>query len=209
MQSRVDLNRKIRALVAMCTGIAPAYVSPARQELDVPPAPQVWATVLVTVYGPVGMDEVRYKDSSNNLVSETVEGSRLCVASIQFYRAPANDLANKFRTRIRMSQAVEYMRANDIGFVDIGPVNDLTEVESENWEERAQLDMRFNTSVTDTLELDTYGIFPIKLYTDEPPTERDILIYGPGELGGGAAENAITTESGDVLTTESGEQLGF
>jgi len=206
MQSKDDLNRKVRKLVAIATGLDPQWISPADQSLDIPAPPQVWVTVRVDIFGPVGLDEVRYKNGTNNLVAETVEGARLCTASIQFYRVGALDLANRFKTRVRMSTAVEYMRANDIGYVSLGAINDVTAVESEDWEERSAVQLVFHTSVQDTIDLPTYGTFDFTIYRDDPDASYHFTVTAPGE---DQAQNSLTTEDGNTLTTESSDPILF
>lgn len=176
---RLELNRAVRALVAMATGIPAEFVSPQDQSLDIPAAPQVWATVKVTPFGSVGQDEVKYANATSEQVTEKVEGQRLCVASINIYRTGALDYADKLKSRVRLSNAVAHMQANNIGFIGFGPVNDLTAVEDEEWEERAQVDLQFYTSVSEDVLLDTYGTFRFELNTDDPIEQRIFTVEEP------------------------------
>lgn len=164
----LDLNRAIRRLVELTTGIAPGLVRAANENVEVPDA-GLWATVLVTQLAPRGWDVHSWEeiDASPTLqVEETAEAERLVMASINFYRDGANDAAGRLTSRITLTDAAALMRQRGIGFVSLTPARNLTGVVFGIWEERAQLDVYFHVCTSEETAVDTYGEFPFRLYTE-------------------------------------------
>ena len=159
------INRKIRKVVALASGIAAVNVRPANQDAPLPK--ELWSTVLITSELATGTDAITYTEAPDDEVIETVDGMRECTASIQFFRAGAFAAAKRLRARIKLSNAIEIMQAEGIGFVSITDVRDISGVYGSTNEERAQVELVFNAIDSESLNIKTYGTFPVELHVNE------------------------------------------
>lgn len=181
--TELELNRAIRALVRLCTGIADKDVRPANQDA---PAKGNFATVLIMDSMAAGHDDDTWADVAgdpDDKVRETLRGQRTSVASIQFFREGARDLAEKFRTRVALHDALYALQESGIGFISVTPVRNLSAVVNSAWEDRAQLDMVFSYISTETVDIPSFGSFPITVQTvpveAQPPVNQSSEVFEP------------------------------
>jgi len=181
--TEIELNRAIRQIVRLCTGIAEPDVRPANQDA---PAEGDFATVLIMDSNATGHDDDTWANidgDPDDKVRETLRGQRTAVASIQFFRENARDLAEKFKTRIAMHDALYKMQELGIGFISATPVRNPSAVVNSAWEGRAQLDMVFSYVSTETADVPSFGSFPITVQTvpvaAQPPVNQSSEVFEP------------------------------
>lgn len=140
------LNKAVRDLI---TAASPAVLA-IRAEQNAPiPAQRPFATVRVAMLAPEGWAEQTY----TNLPVEDVEeltSERIRVrATINYYgsslTASSMDEAITFRTSLQGTTALETLAAAGAGFVRTSEARNLTALENDNFEERAQIDLDLYT----------------------------------------------------------------
>jgi hypothetical protein len=165
MIDEVDINRRVRKLIVLCTGYAPKDVRPANQ--DGGATGDRWATVLMINNQTTGKASV-WSNTVDNKVTETQSTHATVTMSIQFFRAGAMTSAAKLIDRITLSSAIAMMRSLGLGFVNSTKPKNMDKVVDGKWEERAALTMSFNVVGIETETVDTYGTFPIGVSRGEP-----------------------------------------
>jgi hypothetical protein len=123
------------------------------------PTGQPYATVDITIFSGQGWDAEVLSNREVIDIDETICGRRNGTASINFFKAPddfdrtASDVAEQFRTYLHTSKATEEMNEIHVALVRPGEVLDLTEIEVNSFESRAQIDIEFNVAAELTTEL--------------------------------------------------------
>lgn len=159
-----DLNRQIRNVVQISTGMAKGTVRPANQVAPV--IGPLFATVLIVSDTANGNDEIKWQAvGQTNDLTETASGHRVAMASIQFFGKGAVDMATALRARLQMSAALEVMQTHGLGCGKISHVRDLSQIIKEGWEERAQIDVSFHYVGVEIATVATFGTYPITTTT--------------------------------------------
>lgn len=172
------INTNIRTLIRTLLNMADGSVRPANQNDD-PSGDQSedYATVLVYTTTPLGWDEVKevplIGDPFTNV--ETVAGLRQVTASVNFFRGPAYQRAMRMQGIFQTSGAKDLMDSFGYGFISAGKPQDLSAVQSTYFEARAQIDIDFYVTATESNNLDTFVQFPITVET-ETTTDSFIVI---------------------------------
>lgn len=144
--TQLELERKIRAYVAIATGMAPESVIPGN---DNHPAPNsFYATVLALPKEKMGLDTYRsHRDEGDENIVFDINGNRLAGFSVQFYRSiQAFDAAESL-----IGFAETPLGNNTLGELGLvwgknSEVRNLSKVMSDQYEPRAQVDIYFQVS---------------------------------------------------------------
>ena len=138
------LERNIGGYVAEGSGLARASVIPGNEPGVAPIGP--YATVVLisevadghswTSDAPVAPD-----DPPSDLISQTVRESIASSYSVQFFRAGARDRARQFRLWAQSPTGIYGADRRGLTFYRAGPVLQLNQIVSEEWEERAGIDL--------------------------------------------------------------------
>lgn len=156
-----EINKRIRQLLRAVLGITDEnFIRPANQNAPTGTAP--FATVLLMAYEATGNDDKRVTTGqAANTVDETQEGQRRVTASVQFFRGDALALAYRLPAALNTSNAIALMQSLGLGLVNVGPVRNIAGIVNTIWEERAGLDIEFHVIASETVNLPTFGEFPV------------------------------------------------
>ena len=102
-----------------------------------------YASVYVTPSAKSGFDRVSYANNVQEDLDETIEGHRELKASINFFKEDAFTNASKFIAQLQGNNLIDFFKNNGLGFISVSEVRDISEVNKNLWEERAQLDLTF------------------------------------------------------------------
>lgn len=160
------ISKNIRTLVRELLDLPANSVRPANQNAPTGKEGQDFATVLVTYIAPTGQDDLRRENvPASTDVSETVEGQRELLASVNFYRDGAFTKASRLPALLSTSRAIERMQVLGLGLVGTSQPRNLTAVVNTKWEERGQIDLTFHVIDSETESTATYGTFPVEVST--------------------------------------------
>ena len=161
-----DIEVLIADAVTMATGI-PSIIA----NQDAPRPSGTYATVFISPEEKTGYDKTEYANSTLEL-DETVSGLRRVTASINFFRDGARGGASLLKSKLQSNKLIEFFKTNNLGFAGISLIRDLSEVNKEFWEERAQLDLIFHA-----LSISTEEVLAIKEADINGQTETGENIY--------------------------------
>lgn len=123
-----------------------------KQNAPVPQNP--FGTIYVTGINTIGEDIVRYEyNSGPDNLTEFVEGPRYLRVDFNIYGTGAFDYLNQFRASVTQTESNIQLMNLGLAFIDSSEINDLTEVISSTWNERAQIEMRFYVSAQYSSEI--------------------------------------------------------
>ncbi len=144
---QLDLERAVRAYVAAATGIPSERVIPGN---DNHPAPNMlYATVLFMNRQKNGLDAL-YAQKVDGNVNYAVRGSRVVNFSVQFYRSPAVfDAAEALIGFSDTPQGQLILGQLGLVFKDAGDAKNLSKIMSDQFEQRAQVDLSFSVAETE------------------------------------------------------------
>ncbi len=115
-------------------------------------------TILITELGDEGQEEMIYATNGDDL-DETVSQQNRYLASLNAFSRDSDDLdaLKALRTAklgFSQSYAREKMEAEELGFINMRPIRDLSALEKGEWERRGQADL-FYYAVDEITELVT------------------------------------------------------
>ena len=136
-----SLNKAVRDLIT----VANPEVLAIRAEQNAPiPAQRPFATVRVAMLAPEGWAEKKLTNLPLDIEELTSERIRVR-ATVNFYgstdTASSMDEAIRFRSFLQTTTALETLAAAGMGFVRTSEVRNLTTLENDRFEERAQIDI--------------------------------------------------------------------
>ncbi len=88
-------------------------------------------------------------------VDDTIERQIGCTAWIEFYRGEALDRAELLRGCNKRSDISTTLYQNSLGWRGTGPVNNLTAIQSDNFEQRAQIEINLWYTTTDEITINS------------------------------------------------------
>lgn len=147
------IKKAIADAVENATGLIVIY---ANQNAPVPSSS--YATVFVTPSLKTGYDGVSYVNNDTDPdLTETVEGLRQITASINFYKDDAILNASNFVSQLQSATMIQFFKDQGLGFGGVSDIRDISEIDKQLWQERAQLDLTFFavsefSSVTTSIE---------------------------------------------------------
>lgn len=172
-----DINKLVRKVVRELLAMPENSVRPANQNAPGGAKTEQFATVLIATVDDTGEDDHKFKDDAAPAltVTETAEGHRRMMASIQFFRGDAHTKASRLRTLLTMGAASDKLRAVGLGFIRASAVRNLSAVVDTYWEERGQIDLEFYLVAKETATVQTYGRFPITVSTESSTTSSEVI----------------------------------
>ncbi len=132
-----NVRDAIADAVEQATGLLVIF---ANQNAPIPAEP--YATVFVTPSLKTGYDRVTYADNTIDPdLTEMVEGTRQVSASINFYKDNAFINASDFIAQLQSTSMIQFFKSRGLGFGGVSDIRDITEIDKQLWQERAQLDL--------------------------------------------------------------------
>ena len=98
-------------------------------------------------------------------VTHDVKPQLIVDASLNFYRGSAHEYARKVFQANKRPDIQELLFKNKIGWNGSQPVNNLNAIQSENWENRAQVTVRL--MFEDTTTIDTNAIYKVGVIVED------------------------------------------
>lgn len=147
-----ELFDLLRPIIMAATGVP--EIIPADDNHDAPPGPYATIEPFSSIRQR-GQSYVTRASGSGGLMTKTIVTNMIAECSIQFYRGDAHMLASRLRgAGKRPSVSMAMMRVG-LGWGAVGPVNDLTALQGNRNEQRAQVtvDVNYTDTVTDNLGL--------------------------------------------------------
>ena len=143
------INKLIRDIIDLLL-VSPGYTIKTKQK-DAPRPIGAYSDVeMVTITG-IGWEQKSLENNSGDPdVTETLEGYREILMSINFYREEAMDTARMVRMALLRSSILSIFNGADIGLVSRTEVKDLSEPLEDGFEKRAQFDIVLSAIGTDT-----------------------------------------------------------
>lgn len=144
-----------------------------KQNAPVPQNP--FGTIYVTGINTLGQDVVRYEyDSGTDNLNEFVEGPRLIRADFNIFGNGAFDLMSQLRASVAQTEFNIQLMNFGLAFIESSEINDLTEIISSTWNERAQIELRFY--VTSQYSAPIVRIAEVNIAGNIQPNDIDINI---------------------------------
>lgn len=169
MITRNDMNKYWRDFLKNILNIPQAVKFQQNAPL---PNDDLFATVRIRGSQDIGWNSIINDTDEPEDINEIVIGERYYFAEINFYKlsnantgVSAFDFADQIKYAVQHTKGYEFLRALNVAYTDQTEVLDLTALESGNFEERAQLTIRFNLvqavqeTVTEIESVDFSGTF--------------------------------------------------
>jgi len=152
-----EVNDALRAWIVQTLNIDGRTVQPVRQnQAKLPPKnPDTGQllTVAILNQNPIGWDTSSYKNQDEAVGSdldETMYGDRSVTCRITAYGEESINLIEKLTLKTLSARSLEYLNANNLGYIDRSDVLSLPRIEQANFEERHQVDYDFHYVISDT-----------------------------------------------------------
>jgi hypothetical protein len=110
----------------------------------------------------------------SNQITEIAIGQRRLFVSLQFFKGAALNQASRLKTLLTMGRASTKLQTLGLGFVSSSDVRDLSAPDDTYFESRSQIDLVFNLIAKETDTVDTIGIVPIELQTEDILTISEV-----------------------------------
>ena len=165
--STQDLERDVREYVAKGSGMEPGKVIPGQTS---GPAPSnAYATVLLISELPDGFVWTRNegvdRDGSPG-IDATVYESLTLSYSVQWFRTGARDLARTFRLWAQSPAGILNAERRGLTFYRTSEVRQIDDIVSEEWEERAGLDLYLGIVATNVQDVGLAATFDVTIHHD-------------------------------------------
>ncbi len=118
------------------------------------PRPTVnYATIFVTPARKLGLDRVTLTNDLLIDLDENIDGIREIKVSVNFFKDNAFENASSFETQLQGNALQDIFKAGNLGYAGVSDIRDISEINKELWEKRAQLDLTLYalTNFTDTV----------------------------------------------------------
>ena len=102
---------------------------------------------------PIGWDTSSYRNQDvavGSDLDETMYGDRSVTCRITAYGEESINLIEKLTLKTLSARSIEYLNANNLGYIDRSDVLSLPRIEQANFEERHQVDYDFHYVISDT-----------------------------------------------------------
>lgn len=145
MTTRDEINKVWRDFFVQVVGMPQAVKF--QQNAPLPEEP-VFVTVRIRSSNDIGWNSVANADDLPIDVNEIIYGERYYFAELNFYKKDSEmsafDYADITKYHIQSNAGYEFLRDRNVAYTDQTEILDLTALESGDFEERAQLTIRFN-----------------------------------------------------------------
>jgi hypothetical protein len=154
------MNKAIREVITLSNSAVLAI-----RDQQGAPTPDIspFATVQITLLPPRGWAEIIHKNNiSGEDIDEIISERVMCRASVNYFKndglysdaggitLSAIDAAVELKTFLQGTLANQRLNEDGMGLNRVSEVRNLTALENDEWEERAQLDVDFNVVASRT-----------------------------------------------------------
>lgn len=138
-----ELFKKLRPIVMLATGVPECLLADQTGPGSMPSPKGAYATITPRQYvGERGQANVTSRDIPDNKVEFDVRAQIMCSASINFYRGEALMYAERLKQANKRPDISMMLFKSKIGWNSADGVNNLTSLQSANFEQRAQITIR-------------------------------------------------------------------
>lgn len=138
-----ELFKKLRPIVMLATGVPECILADQTGPGSMPAPKGAYATITPRQYvGERGQANVKTRDIPGDLVETEVRAQIMCSASINFYRGEALMYAEMLKQANKRPDISMMLFKAKIGWNSTDGVNNLTSLQSANFEQRAQITIR-------------------------------------------------------------------
>ena len=138
-----ELFKKLRPIVMLATGVPECILADQAGPGSMPAPKGAYATITPRQYiGERGQANVTTRDIPGDLVESEVRAQIMCSASINFYRGEALMYAERLKQANKRPDISIMLFKAKIGWNSTDGVNNLTSLQSANFEQRSQITLR-------------------------------------------------------------------
>lgn len=138
-----ELFKKLRPIVMLATGVPECLLADQTGPGSMPAPKGAYATITPRQYiGERGQANVTTRDIPGDLVETEVRAQIMCSASINFYRGEALMYAERLKQANKRPDISIMLFKAKIGWNSTDGVNNLTSLQSANFEQRSQITLR-------------------------------------------------------------------
>lgn len=138
-----ELFKKLRPIVMLATGVPECLLADQTGPGSMPAPKGAYATITPRQYiGERGQANVTTRDIPGDLVETEVRAQIMCSASINFYRGEALMYAERLKQANKRPDISIMLFKAKIGWSSTDGVNNLTSLQSANFEQRSQITLR-------------------------------------------------------------------
>lgn len=138
-----ELFKKLRPVVMLATGVPECLLADQVGPGSMPAPKGAYATITPRQsVGERGQANVKTRDIPGNLVETEVRAQIMCSASVNFYRGEALMYAEMLKQANKRPDVSMMLLKSKIGWNGADSVNNLTSLQSANFEQRAQITIR-------------------------------------------------------------------
>jgi hypothetical protein len=138
-----ELFKKLRPIVMLATGVPECLLADQAGPGSMPAPKGAYATITPRQYvGERGQANIKTRDIPGDMVETEVRAQVMCSASINFYRGEALMYAERLKQANKRPDISIMLFKAKIGWNSTDGVNNLTSLQSANFEQRAQITIR-------------------------------------------------------------------
>lgn len=122
-----------------------------------------------------GQANIEYASAPGSIdMTQTIKSQMVAVCSINFYRGAALDYATLLAQANKRSDVSQILYRAGLGWLEVVSINNLTALQSEQWEPRAQISIRLGYEIEQTVTINTIERIPYSAENDD----GDVLSTG-------------------------------
>lgn len=141
--TNAELFAKLRPVIMLATGVPECILADQAGPGSMPAPKGAYATITPRQsVGERGQANVKSRDIPGDLVEYDVRAQIMCSASINFYRGEALMYAESLKQANKRPDISMMLFKSKIGWNSTDAVNNLTSLQSANFEQRAQITIR-------------------------------------------------------------------
>lgn len=138
-----ELFKKLRPIVMLATGVPECILADQIGPGSMPAPQGAYATITPRQYvGERGQANIKTRDIPGDKVETEVRAQIMCSASVNFYRGEALMYAERLKQANKRPDISIMLLKAKIGWNGADGVNNLTSLQSANFEQRAQITVR-------------------------------------------------------------------
>lgn len=169
------INVSVRGVLSSLLALNPNTVRKANQNGPTGNVNEPFSTVLITELTPDGQDEVSYKDDGVlHTLTETISGTRIVIASVQFFRAGALTYAARLGGLLKGGNGLALLTAAGLGLKRVGRLNNLSQEVDTLWEERAQLELELYVSSVEQAPVSTFAGVSVTIKSETTAVTNEV-----------------------------------
>lgn len=149
-----EFFKKIRPIILLATGVPECLLAdqPGTGSMPAPHGPYATVTPRQSV-GERGQANINMRNLPGNLVEYDVRAQIMCSCSVNFYRGEALMFAERLKQANKRPDVSALLYKAGIGWNMADAVNNLTSLQSANFEQRAQITLRLMYEASSVVEV--------------------------------------------------------